>query len=55
MIKYRVLNAEELCRELFRDFIRHQTVTKCWRKENDSWIVKDVPLWMIGQKTIIKS
>lgn len=43
MIKYRVLNAEELCRELFRDFIRHQTVTKCWRKENDSWIVKDAP------------
>lgn len=43
MINYRVLNAEELCRELFRDFIRHQTVTKCWRKENDSWIVKDAP------------
>lgn len=43
MIKYRVLNAEELDRELFKDFIRHQTVTKCWRKENNRWIVKDAP------------
>lgn len=43
MVKYRVLYAEELCRELFKDFIRHQIVTKCWRKENGRWIIKDVP------------
>lgn len=43
MIRYRSLQANELCRELFRDFIRHQNVTKCWRKENDKWIVKEVP------------
>ncbi len=43
MVKYRVLYAQEICRELFRDFIRHQTVTKCWRKENGRWIIKDAP------------
>ena len=42
-IKYRALHAEEICRELFKDFIRHQVVTKCWRKENGSWIIKDAP------------
>ena len=43
MVKYRILYAEEICRELFKDFIRHQIVTKCWRKENGKWIIKDVP------------
>ena len=43
LLQYRVLDAEEICRELFRDFIRHQTVTKCWRKENGRWIIKDAP------------
>lgn len=43
MIQYRTLCADELCRELFRDFVRHQNVTKCWRKENGTWIVKDAP------------
>ena len=43
MVEYRVLYADEICRELFKDFIRHQIVTKCWRKENGKWIIKDVP------------
>lgn len=43
MVKYRVLCAEELSQELFKDFIRHQIVTKCWRKENGRWIIKDAP------------
>lgn len=43
MIKYRELYADEICRELFNGFIRHQTVTKCRRKENDEWIIKDAP------------
>lgn len=43
LLKYRVLCEEEICRELFKDFIRHQVVTKCWRKENGKWIIKDVP------------
>lgn len=43
MIKYRTLNIEEINRELFNNFIRHQIVTKCWRKENDKWIIKNSP------------
>ena len=43
MVKYRALYAEEICRELFKDFIRHQIVTKCWRKEKGKWIIKDAP------------
>ena len=43
MVTYRVLDEKEICRELFRDFTLHQTVTKCWRKEEDKWIIKDAP------------
>lgn len=43
MVEYRTLYAEEICRELFKDFIRHQIVTKCWRRENGKWILKDAP------------
>lgn len=40
--EYRTLCEDELCRELFRDFVRHQKVTKCWRKENGQWLIKDI-------------
>lgn len=43
MIQYRNLNAEEINRELFQNFIRHQVVTKCWRREKGEWIIKDAP------------
>ncbi len=43
MIQYRRLYEDEICRELFRDFIRHQKVTKCWRKEKGEWLIKDAP------------
>lgn len=43
MIQYRNLYIDEICRELFKDFIRHQVVTKCWRRENGKWIMKDAP------------
>ena len=43
LLKYRMLNAEEVNREIFKDFIRYQNVTKCWRKENGKWIIKDDP------------
>lgn len=42
-IFYRTLQADEICRELFRDFIRHQNVEKCLRKENGAWVVQDAP------------
>ena len=43
MIQYKELTDGELCRELFLDFIRHQVVTKCWRKEKGRWVIKDAP------------
>ncbi|MDE6905002.1 MAG: GNAT family N-acetyltransferase [Lachnospiraceae bacterium] len=43
MIRYRELHIEEINRELFKYFIRHQNVTKCWRKENHTWVVKNAP------------
>lgn len=43
MIQYRNLCADEICRELFANFIRHQTVVKCWRKVNNTWVIKDDP------------
>lgn len=43
MIKYRVLEADEICIELFKDFYRRQVVAKCWRKENGEWTIKDAP------------
>lgn len=43
MIEYRTLGTDEICRELFHGFIRHQNVTKCWRRENGEWLIKDAP------------
>lgn len=43
MIQYRKLDTDEICCELFDGFIRRQTVTKCRRKENGIWIIKDDP------------
>ncbi len=43
MIQYRDLSADEICRELFQDFIRRQCVTKCWRRENGEWTIQDAP------------
>ena len=42
-IQYRELCADEIRRELFAHFIRHQKVTKCWRREGDTWVIKDDP------------
>lgn len=43
MIQYRNLHADELNRELLKDFIRHQKVEKCWRKEDGQWLIRDDP------------
>lgn len=42
-MKYRSLQENEINREMFRDFIRRQVVTKCWRKEKGEWVIKDAP------------
>lgn len=43
MIQYRTLEEDEICPELFDGFIRHQVVTKCRRRENDEWVIRDDP------------
>lgn len=43
MVAYRTLREEEIERELFRDFVRHQVVNDCWRREGGEWVVKSDP------------
>lgn len=44
MTEYRKLKKEEIARELFDQFIRHQAVTKCWRRdENGAWCIREDP------------
>lgn len=43
MVEYRELRADELCLGLFQGFIRRQEVTKCWRKEGQEWVTREVP------------
>lgn len=43
MIQYRELSEKEIDRDLFRPFIRHQEVTKCWRKVEGEWVIRDDP------------
>ncbi len=43
MILYRRLFTRDLDDDVFGDFIRRQNVTKCLRKENGEWVVKDDP------------
>lgn len=42
-VQYRALTEEEICLELFGQFIRRQEVSKCWRREQGAWVVKDAP------------
>lgn len=42
-MEYRTLSEKEISVELFKDFIRRQEVTKCWRKENNEWVIRDAP------------
>ena len=43
MITYRMIDEQEISRELFRSFIRHQVVTKCWRREDGKWVIREDP------------
>ncbi len=43
MLQYRRLHTDEICRELFGSFVRRQVVTKCWRRENNEWVIRDAP------------
>lgn len=43
MTEYRELAENEINRALFRQFIRRQNVTDCWRKVDGTWVVKSDP------------
>lgn len=43
MITYRTLTEAEICRDLFRHFIRRQVVTDCWRRDHGEWIIRPDP------------
>lgn len=43
MTDYRNLHIDEIDRSLFGHFIRHQIVTKCWRREQGKWVIRDAP------------
>lgn len=43
MIEYRFLEKQQLCRELFRNFIRRQVVELCLRREQGEWVVRPDP------------
>lgn len=38
----RKLTEKDLCPNLLQNFDRYQQVERCWRKENDSWLLKDI-------------
>ena len=40
MIFLRELSGEEICRELFQDFVRRQIVTDCRRKRAGQWVIE---------------
>ena len=42
-MEYREIEPVEINRQLFSRFIRHQTVTDCWRRENGAWVIKSDP------------
>lgn len=41
MIVYKRLKSQDINRSLFDGFIRTQKVTKCWRRENGVWVIRD--------------
>lgn len=43
MAEYRAITEKELNRDLFRQFHRRQIVTRCRRKENGQWVLKNAP------------
>lgn len=42
MLIFREIAANELDVGIFDDFIRHQVVTRCWRKIDGEWVIQDV-------------
>lgn len=42
MVIYKELKSKDINSEMFSHFKRHQIVTKCWRKIDGKWCIKDI-------------
>ena len=42
-IEYRPIPEDEIDRDLFADFIRHQVVDVCLRREGENWVERSDP------------
>lgn len=55
-VKYSELVKDEIDISLFAHFNRYQDVSKCWRKENGEWILKEIAFteqWNIDEYTYL--
>lgn len=43
IMEYRTLCVDEINTALFGGFIRRQVVEKCWRREENQWVIRDDP------------
>ncbi len=41
-MEFKSLQHDEINTDLFKSFVRRQEVTKCWRKVEDKWVIKDI-------------
>ena len=58
VVQYQTLKAEAVVPALFQGFIRRQVVTKCWRKEQGQWVIRDAPFlddWTEGDYAVLIS
>ena len=42
-MEYRYLNESEITRDLFNEFVRHQEVRECLRREGCKWVIREDP------------
>lgn len=52
------IEADKIKEELFSNFKRYQKVTKCWRKIEGQWVIKDIEFteeWGIDEYKILSS
>lgn len=58
VITYQKLNQDFLHQDILNDFNRYQEVRKCWRKQNNEWVLIDNPFvenWDLNKKHYIVS
>lgn len=56
MKRYQILDEASINRDLFAQFVRHQTVVTCWRQGADGWCQKDDPFiddWDEGDYSVL--